>query len=621
MGWSVCGPIRNIADIEALERIPLEQQITCWNINEWMRRGRTARPDKTAIQYFSAGDPTEMPLTVIYRDLEARINRTANFLRASGVQPDRPVAFMLPLIPDAYTVLGASMAAGIACCINPMLRPDHLVDLVRRTGTDILIAAGPAAGFDIWERAQAVAAQVPGLRLFSVAPPGTAPLASTDLAALAAPYPADRLSFTDPRSADDIVAYVHSGGTTAVPKFVQLTNRGFVHKCWSLTMTMAHTADDVEFCDMPLFHIAGFLSRIVLPMVHGMSVIIPSPHGARDKAFIANYWKFVECCRVSVLHAVPTILGQLAQNPPQGEDVSSLRRYGTTGSTALAVDVAESIAAHVGVNLLATYGATEFTQNVSQGPRDGDPRFGSAGIRNPFTEIKIVHLDGSGRIMREAATNEIGSVIVHSPGNTPGYLRMERDPAVFMPDGWINNGDLGRIDADGYLWLTGRAKDFIIRSGHNIYPNQIEEALLRHPAVAVAAAVAKPDSYAGELPVAYVQLAHGKTATAGELKAFARERVAELAAAPDEIFIVDEIPLTDVRKIAKADLRLDAARRTFERILQEKLEVPVDVRVTPDAVHGTLTTIDLGAAGRARPGLVDEARAVMKNYPIYSIVL
>jgi fatty-acyl-CoA synthase len=170
------------------------------------------------------------------------------------------------------------------------------------------------------------------------------------------------------------------------------------------------------------------------------------------------------------------------------------------------------------------------------------------------------------------------------------------DDAARTKDGWLITGDLGRIDSDGYLFVTGRAKDVIIRGGHNIDPSLIEEALAKSPAVLYAAAVGKPDAYAGELPVAYVQLVPGSQANASDLIAFVAEHIAERAAIPKEIFIVDRIPLTDVGKPIKAALRREAAERTFRTVLSEATGLScgsgqLQVAVESHATHGTLVTI------------------------------
>jgi fatty-acyl-CoA synthase len=185
---------------------------------------------------------------------------------------------------------------------------------------------------------------------------------------------------------------------------------------------------------------------------------------------------------------------------------------------------------------------------------------------------------------------------IHGPGVTPACVNPVHDSAARTTDGWLITGDLGRIDNDGYLFVTGRAKDVIIRGGHNIDPALIEEALLKSPGVLHVAAVGKPDAYAGELPVAYVQLIPGSHATASGLIAFVAEHIAERAAIPKEIFIVDRIPLTDVGKPGKAALRREVAERTFRTVLSEATGLSCDsgrfqVTVAPHATHGALVTI------------------------------
>ena len=425
-----------------------------------------------------------------------------------------------------------------------------------------------------------------------------------------------RSTFTRKAKRSDIAAYVHSGGTTGSPKLVKLTHQGFSYKFWANTLVMAHTADDVIFSDYPMFHIAGFFGRGIMAIADGMEIVIPSPSGARDKRFIENYWKFVEKFRISLLSGVPTTLAQLSKMPPSGQDLSSLRPYGVTGSTAFPAEVARQLEKICGVRMLASYGATEYTQNVAQPPRDGDPRYGSAGLRLPYTQIKIVELDDGGRIKREFATDEIGLVVVKGPSVTPGYVDEAANKGILLPDGWFNSGDLGRIDPDGFLWITGRAKDIIIRGGHNIDPTVIEETLLKHPDVVLAAAVSKPDFYAGELPIAYVQLVPNAKATADEVQAFAQANSPERAAAPKEIILIDKMPLTDVGKPAKVQLRLDAARRAFTAALADVAgggKILVDMVADPKQGNRAVIQVDSGA-GKDRQEIESRIQERMKYY-------
>jgi fatty-acyl-CoA synthase len=182
---------------------------------------------------------------------------------------------------------------------------------------------------------------------------------------------------------------------------------------------------------------------------------------------------------------------------------------------------------------------------------------------------------------------------MRGPQVTPGYLDKRHDKGAVLSDGWLDSGDLGRLDRDGYLWLTGRSKDLIIRGGHNIDPVIIEEALNRHPAVETAAAVGLPDSYAGELPMAFVQLKPNATATAEELREFCRQEIPERAAVPVQVVAIPVMPLTGVGKIFKPALRLDATQRAFEAALAplkaEGFRAEVTVRNDPN--YGLLAAV------------------------------
>src|SRR5262249_1876530 len=505
------------------------------------------------------------------------------------------------------------------CCINWMLKPAQLVELVRSTGAKAIVCLGSTPGYEIWQNVQAIREEIPHtVRIFTVPGPRGETHAESDFDTLAAAQPGERLLFTPTPRLDDIAALVHSGGTTGSPKLVQLTHRGFSYKCWANAVVMAHEPDDGVLADYPMFHLAGIFASGLFALAHGMSLVIPSPLGARDKRFIDNYWRFIEKFRITYFSGVPTTLATLAKQPPEDEDLRSLKPYMVTGSTAMPADIGRAIEQMIGVRVLLSYGATEFTQNVTQAPRDGDPRYGSAGLRLPYTAVKTVKLDADGEIARDCATDEIGMVVVKGPSVTPGYLDPRYNAGLFTRDGWIKNGDLGRIDADGYLWLTGRAKDVIIRRGHNIDPSVIEETLQKHPQVLLAAAVGKPDAYAGELPVAYVQLVEHATVTAEELSRFVAETIPERAAAPKEITILPRMPLTDVGKAAKPLLRRDAAQRAFTAALSEAVgeKARVAVEVVADEAQGSKAVIRLAAAADAANAedIAQRVRTLMSAY-------
>jgi fatty-acyl-CoA synthase len=191
-----------------------------------------------------------------------------------------------------------------------------------------------------------------------------------------------------------------------------------------------------------------------------------------------------------------------------------------------------------------------------------------------------------------------------------GYRPPASNEGVLLADGWLNTGDLARIDADGYVFLAGRQKDLIIRGGHNIDPALIEEALQRHPAVHMAAAVGRPDAYAGELPIAFVALRPGQEASGADLRAFARAAISERAAAPVDVLIVPELPLTAVGKVFKVPLRAIAVASAFEAALRDH-DIEASVTVTNDTSQGTLALV--------RPALRSQAGAIatiLDRFPV-----
>jgi fatty-acyl-CoA synthase len=234
-------------------------------------------------------------------------------------------------------------------------------------------------------------------------------------------------------------------------------------------------------------------------------------------------------------------------------------------------------------------------------PMQGDRRPGSVGLRLPYTEVRIADVAADGTIRGDCALGTIGHVLMRGPQVTPGYLDRRHDKGAVLADGWLDSGDLGRLDKDGYLWLTGRSKDLIIRGGHNIDPIVIEEALVRHPAVETAAAVGLPDSYAGELPMAFVQLRPSASATPEELREWCRKEIPERAAVPVQVVPIPVMPLTGVGKIFKPALRLDATQRAFEAALEplkaERTQLTVTVRNDPN--YGTVGVVQIGSVAPA----------------------
>jgi len=285
-------------------------------------------PDKIAIRYIADGNPDTEPTLLRYRELQSRAIQAANLFHSLGVSADDVVMYVLPTLPQLYVAMLGAVGAGIACGVNWMLKPELLAELVRATRPKAIVTLGPTPCYEIWENLQAIGAEISSaVRILTVPGPGGKLMPETDFDTLAACQPGDRLLFQRKVEPDHVAAYVHSGGTTGSPKLVQLTHRGFAYKCWANAVVMAHTSDDVIFSDYPMFHIAGIFGRGYFPIAHGMSIVIPSPLGARDKRFIDNYWRFVDKFGITLFSGVPTTLAQLAKNGPHGEKRGTLSNY------------------------------------------------------------------------------------------------------------------------------------------------------------------------------------------------------------------------------------------------------------------------------------------------------
>jgi fatty-acyl-CoA synthase len=614
-------PLRSLADIEAIERTPLRERLAVADFCKRVDLAIAARdPDETAIFFVADGDVDRPAEEVSFREIRRNIDRTAILLRSHGIGRTDVVAVLMPAIPAIYWSLLGAMSAGIVFPVNWMMEPQQILHLLRESNAKAVIALGPTPEFKIWESMMSIASELPkDIPIWSVAAPNGSTLPNSDLNTLLESQ-SDSWS-PEQISGDDIAAYVHSGGTTGAPKIVKLSHYGMSYRHWTMQTAMRLAIGEVSIHDTPMFHVGGLIGRVLAAFASGASMIIPSMMGARDRKYISNYWKFVEKYRISRLSAVPTTLAVLCKAPPTNEDLSSLKEYFATGSTALPLSVRGQFQRVSGVRVLNTYGMTENTSAIAIDARDGTPKEGSSGIRMPYTNVRSAVMDGSGKTIRICGPDEIGMLQVSGPGVTPGYVNSVHERGARTEDGWIISGDLGRIDADGYIFVTGRAKDVIIRGGHNIDPTLIEEPLSQSPDVLLTAAVGKPDAHAGELPVAYVQLVPGSRATPEDLAKFLQGRIGERAAFPKDIFIVDKLPLTDVGKPLKNALRLDAAERVFRSVLSDATSFSVEdghlsVAVRPHVTSGTLATISIACPVKKRDELEARVKGVMEQYSI-----
>ena len=404
------------------------------------------------------------------------------------------------------------------------------------------------------------------------------------------------LNFEDSKG-DRVAAYFHTGGTTGMPKVAQHRYSGIIYNAW-LGAKLLFTEADVQICPLPLFHVFATIVSLGASLGSGAQIVFPTPQGYRGEGVFANFWKLIERHKVTFVITVPTAIAALMQRKVDA-DISSLK-LAFCGSAPLPLELYKRFEAAAGVTICEGYGLTEATCLVSINPPDGTKKIGSIGYPFPYTDIKIVNDTSDGPA--ECPVDDIGEICVASPGVTPGatYTDAAKNDHLYHFDTYLRTGDLGRVDPDGYLWITGRAKDLIIRGGHNIDPAIIEETLAGHEAVAFAGAIGQPDSFAGELPCVYVELVDGAEVSEGELMKFAGQHIAERAAIPKHLEILDELPKTAVGKIFKPDLRKRAITRVYNAALA-KAGLPVTVRrVVEDKKLGLVAQLD-------KTGEVDES--------------
>ncbi|MBS0521646.1 MAG: acyl-CoA synthetase [Proteobacteria bacterium] len=591
--------IRTHADIIALEQVPVTERISAGNVFELLKETAAANADRLAIRYLAGtgdGDPVR---DVTFAEMLRHTIQAANLLRAEGIGPDDTVTLLMPGLPETFFALWGAEIAAVANPVNYFLDASQIAGIMKEAGAKALIAADPSIFPDIWPKVEKIQAALPGLKVFRVGGAGSVPLPGViEFETAAAQQPGDALVAPKTLGRDTVAALFHTGGTTGLPKLAQHTHGALALAAWTNVLVFDLGPGTVMINPLPQFHVGGSIVGALSPIANGWTIVIPTPLGARNPNVVRDWWRLVERHRVTVGGAVPTSLAAIMNVPRGSHDLSSLKTFVSGGST-VPVELIRRIESEIGVPVVEGYGMTEVHCYSTMNPLHGERRPGSVGLRLPYTEVRIADVAPDGTIRRDCELGEIGHVLMRGPQVTPGYLNPSHNRGAMLADGWLDSGDLGRVDADGYVWLTGRSKDLIIRGGHNIDPLVIEEALTRHPAVETAAAVGLPDTYAGELPMAFVQLKPDRVATPDELREFCRQEIPERAAVPVQVVPIPVMPVTGVGKIFKPALRLEAAQRAFDAALAPLRAdgVKAQVVVRTDATHGTLAEVRIEEAG------------------------
>ena len=617
-----------VADRDAIENEkPWEARNAPTTTYELLSQTAAKHGARKATSFSLLSDPNAKCETLTWSALRDQAGQAANMFRDLGVGETDVVAYLMPNATETILTYLGGQIAGIVNPINPLLDAEQIAAILRETNAKVLVTLKAFPKTDVAQKAAEAVRLAPNVThvlevdllryltgikrlivpLIRPKNPMSHKAQILDFNAELHKQPS-ALRFDD-STEDRVATYFHTGGTTGMPKVVQQRYSGIIYNAW-LGDRLLFTEEDVQICPLPLFHVFATIVSLGASLGSGAQIVFPTPQGYRGEGVFDNFWKLVEKHKVTFMITVPTAMSALMQRKVDA-DISTLR-LAFCGSAPLPLELYRRFEEAAGVTICEGYGLTEATCLVSINPPMGEKRVGSIGLPFPYTDIKIM----SPTTGEEMPVDEIGEICVSSPGIYEGktYTEADKNADLYYPGDksdaqYLRTGDLGRKDADGYLWITGRAKDLIIRGGHNIDPAEIEEALAGHDAVAFAGAIGQPDQYAGEVPCAFVELVEGAEITTDELMAYAKAHIHEKAAHPKHMEILDELPKTAVGKIFKPDLRKRAITRIFNEALGDLPVVVSDVR--EDKKRGLVAQI-------TKAGDVDTA-AISKALSAYTI--
>lgn len=599
--------VRTIEDIVAIESRPYDELVTARNLYDLFLATARHCGDRPALTVLRSPDPADVGVSLTHRRLLGEITRAANLFASLGLGPANGVAaFLSPTLPELPALLLGAQVAGVASTLNYLLGRDAIVDLLAAEKATILVVPARALDETCWAKAEGVLEEVPTLeQVLVIGGGGEGRAGHRGLDEALAGCRSDRLDFAPPAGRDTVCALFHTGGTTGRPKLVQLTHGNQIHAAFGFAQVFGYDERDVVVNGFPLFHVGGTMTVGLSVLAAGGHVVVPSPYALRPPEVVRNYWRIVESFRATVIGGVPTSIAALTDSFRPGTDVSSVRMAGTGGAV-LPKAVGERFEATTGIRLFETYGMTETAAAIAFNPGRGTPVAGSVGFRAPFSQTRIVRLGSDGE---PCAAGESGLVQVRGPQVFPGYVDPAHNAGTLGEDGWLTTGDVGYMTADQRLVLTGREKDLIIRSGHNIDPAAIEDVANQFPGVQISAAVGMPDQYAGEVPALFVVPAAGARIDPEALKAHLEANVHEPPARPRSVLVIDALPVTAVGKIFKPALR-DLAIEEKVRLEVERVcgaGASASVAVSMDGQKRTLVEIELSGVTADRIALLEEA--------------
>jgi len=466
----------------------------------------------------------EVEAVVTYESLRQQVLAMADALASAGIRRGDRVAIALPNGLPAIVCFLAAAIAGTAAPLNPAYPYEEFVFFLRDTDARLLICPPVGAEF---ARAAAADLKIPILSV-SMTDKGVVHLLDAPSGAKA----------TEP-TADDVALVLHTSGSTGRPKRVPLRHFNLAVSSANIANTYALSEADVSLCIMPLFHIHGLIASVMSTLVSGGRVVVPAKFNA------LSFWRTVRKYRVTWYSGVPTMHQLLLARTHQKPEEATSLRFIRSCSAPLSAELIHKIEELFGVPFVEAYGMTEAAHQMSSNPLP--PRHRKAGSVGVATGIRISVMDKDGNHL---GTNQRGEIVIQGASVFRGYENNPEANARALVQGWFRTGDEGLLDEDCYLHLTGRIKDIIIRGGENIAPHEVDEVLLRHPAVAAAVTFGCPHPTLGEVVGAAVVLHQAGSTSEAELVEHCRNFLAEYKC-PSKIYLVESIPTTATGKIRR----------------------------------------------------------------------
>ena len=578
-----------------LEKISYHDRYHCKTTYDVFCHAADEYPADIAIVEHATATRDEVATQLTFTSLAQKINQTANLYKSFGVERSDVISILLPNMAETHLSIWASQAVGIANPINYLLQVDHIVEILNEVKSKVLVTVSLDESTELGKKVHEIIERVPSLeQLLLMDGSGTEftnlKPTVTDFNSAIATQSSDRLVQSSQPKGDDIAMYFHTGGTTGRPKIAKLSHDNISFVVQVYAGFNAYHGKSPVLNALPLFHVFGVIAASLAMFIAGRTVVIMTPQGFRNTNTVKNWWYFVNKYQVSWFPTVPTIMSVLLQQPEENIDLSCFK-HAACGSAPLPIELKLSFAQKFNCNVTNGYGMTETSCLIARVLPDYDVDGVSVGNGIPYTRVIAAEIINA-KISRVCAPNESGIILVKGPNVFQGYLNQSDNAGAWVDDGWFNTGDLGVINTLGHIQLTGRAKDLIIRGGHNIDPQIIEDALMTHSGVIQAVAIGQPDAHSGEIPVAYVVVKDKQQTTLSELLKHCQTQISERAAIPKRIEILDSLPITAVGKVFKPLLRNSATEFSVNALFQAH-DISAQVKSEFDPEKGQVVHIQL----------------------------